>query len=110
MITEQHSVAAALLHRLVERHLNKQQLPVSVTAEDGTPMLLGAWLTELRHDRSEFSSHLASRLNMMAQPALVSEVALSLRDRLEEAAPAATELAEPDTYPPLPSAVWRPSN
>jgi hypothetical protein len=76
--------AAAILERLVTRHLDGRALPQTVVAADG--MTLRDWLTELRHDRSDVSSHLASRMNMIATPATVSEVALSLRDRLIEAA------------------------
>ncbi|SRR6266851_4642055 len=104
--------SAPILHRLVAQHLEGHALPQAIVAADGTLMPLIEWLESLRYDRSPFAFDLAARFGLMASPALTCEAALSLRDRILErtAALDATELAEPDAYPPLPSAVSRPSS
>jgi hypothetical protein len=79
-------MSAPILHLLIERYLAGHTLPPIVVAADGTQLSLIDWLTTLQYDRSEFSTDLASRLGLMAHPPLICEAALSLRDRLIEAA------------------------
>jgi hypothetical protein len=82
------SVAGPLVHRLVERFLDGRALPAIVVTEAGDTLSLADWLTGVAaYDRSPFNFNLAARLNLLAHPAFVSEAALSLRDRIIEAAP-----------------------
>lgn len=80
------STAGAHLGRIVERYLENRVLPETVVSEDGKSMALLDWLESLRFDRSEFSSHLASRMGMLTNDSWISEVAVSLRDRIAEKA------------------------
>jgi hypothetical protein len=76
------SIPAAHLGRIVERFLDGRALPSGVVTQDGRQLPLLDWLETLRFDRSAFSDHLASKLGLMAQPALTCEAALSLRNQL----------------------------
>ena len=86
-LTDSGSVAAPVIHRLVERFLEGRTLPPIVTTETGERLSLGDWLSTLRHDQTPFNFNLAARFNLLAHPALCCEAALSLRDRLIESAP-----------------------
>jgi hypothetical protein len=80
----QPSVEAALLHRLVDRFLDRRSLPVSITTENGA-LLLADWLNKLRFNREPFNFDSAARLGLWASPPLTCEAAITLLNRLDEA-------------------------
>jgi len=78
------SVAAPVIHRLVEKFLAGHALPPIVVTEAGERMSRTDWLATLRHDQTPFAFDLANRLGLMAHPPLVGEAAMTLRNRLVE--------------------------
>jgi hypothetical protein len=75
-----------MVHQLVHRYVTGCVLPATITVDDGTAVPLLDWLGTLRHDRTEFSTDLSSRLGLQTNPAYVCEAALTLHARLIEAA------------------------
>ena len=73
---------AQVLATLVHRHADGLPLPSHVIDRAGRETPLLVWLHGLRFDRSEFSGHAASRLDLQAERPMVSEAAITLRARL----------------------------
>src|SRR5713226_4071030 len=71
------SDAAPVIHWFVERYLAGLPLPHTVVAADKTRLSLIDWLEAQHHDRSEFSTDLASKLGLMVHPPLTCETASS---------------------------------